>query len=100
MSKYASMPEELAEKMVKEIESDLNYMASDERCNGQIQRRSSSYQVMFDSDAERIRADTYNKLQEYDEFKGKARAAARKQSDELKTKLQKLNVLLVAPSSK
>ncbi len=100
MSKYASMPEELAEKMVKEIESDLNYMASDERCNGQIQRRSSSYKVMFDSDAERIRADTYNKLQEYDEFKGKARAAARKQSDELKTKLQKLNVLLVAPSSK
>ena len=98
MSKYASMPEELARKMVKDIEADLDYMASDERYNGQIQRRSSSYQVKFDSDADRARGDNYNKLQEYDEFKQKARSAARKQSDELKLKMQKLKSLLAAPT--
>ena len=98
MSKYASMPEELARKMVKDIEADLDYMASDERYNGQIQRRSSSYQVKFDSDADRARGDNYNKLQEYDEFKQNALIAARKQSDELKLKMQKLKSLLAAPT--
>jgi len=97
-SKYAGMPEELAEKMVKDIEADLDYMASEERYNGQVQRASASYQVKFDSDADRTRGDNYNKLQEYDEFKQNARIAARKQSDELNAKLQKLKSLLATPT--
>ena len=97
-SKYAGMPAEMAEKMVKDIEADLDYMASNERYNGQVQRASVSYQRKFDSDADRARGDNYNKLQEYDEFKQNALIAARKQSDELKLKMQKLKSLLAAPT--
>ena len=98
LSKYAGMPEELAEKMAKDIEADLDYMASDERYNGQLQRSTGAYRVAFDSDADRARGDNYNKLQEYDEFKQNALIAARKQSDELKLKMQKLKSLLAAPT--
>ena len=84
--------------VVKDIEADLDYMASEERYNGQVQRASASYQVKFDSDADRTRGDNYNKLQEYDEFKQNARIAARKQSDELNAKLQKLKSLLATPT--
>lgn len=98
LSKYAGMPEELAEKMVKDIEADLDYMASDERYKGQLQRKTGAYRAAFDSDADKARGDNYNKLQEYDEFKQNALIAARKQSDELKTKMQKLKSLLAAPT--
>ena len=97
-SKYAGMPEELAEKMAKDIEADLDYMASDERYKGQLQRKTGAYRAAFDSDADKARGDNYNKLQEYDEFKQNALIAARKQSDELKLKMQKLKSLLAAPT--